>query len=60
MNPNPPPVYAGPDADRIGFCDICGLPIYLGERHYRLPDGTLLCDQYECLEEWRDDYVERN
>lgn len=60
MKANLPPVYAGPDADRVGFCDVCRHPVYIGEKHYRMPDGVLLCDDYMCLEEWAKEYEEWN
>lgn len=48
------------DPDYIGTCDICGFEIYRGDVHYRLPDGMLLCEEYECLQEWIKEYKEIN
>lgn len=50
------PISGGPDDDRLGYCDVCGRALYPGDRHYRLPDGMLLCDDYDCREEWIAEY----
>ena len=50
----PPPIDDPPHP--VGVCDICGEEIWEGDRYYHLPDGTILCDEIECLEEWARDY----
>lgn len=57
---NNPPIYGGDDYDRIGFCDVCGEPVYRGDKHYRLPDGKLLCDDFDCRDEWLEEYESVN
>jgi hypothetical protein len=45
--------------DVVGYCEICGYPIYLGDKYYSLPDGSLVCDEIGCLDEWAKDYERR-
>lgn len=48
-----------PFAARIIKCDICGRDIYDGEKHYKMPDGAVVCDDGDCLEDWASEYEQR-
>lgn len=50
----PPPIDDPPRI--ICTCSICGEVIWEGDRYYRMPEGSILCDEIECLEEWARDY----
>jgi len=52
-----PFVPEGLDTDRVflGNCAYCDAPIYEDEPHYEI-DGDYLCDEYDCLCGWADDY----
>lgn len=54
---NDPPIDFGNDV--IGYCSSCERPILPGDKYYRMPDGFLVCDDYECLEDWAQDYERR-
>ena len=41
----------------VGSCDICWEEIPAGSPYYRLPDGSTVCDDYDCLKEWAEDYL---
>ena len=38
-------------------CDLCGEPITLDDKYYALPDGTTLCTDGDCLDQWLKSYV---
>lgn len=38
----------------LGACEYCGEPIYEGETHYMLEDGTMLHD--DCGMDWLNKY----
>lgn len=45
-----------PEEDAL-CCGICGEPILPEERRYELPDGTVLCTDPDCLEQWLEAYT---
>lgn len=54
---NKPPIYDPPRP--VGVCDVCAREIWEGDDFYELPDGMILCDDYECLIEWAQAYRRR-
>lgn len=38
------------------ICDICGEVIHLEDGHYKMPDGSVVCE--ECLTDWAKPYWE--
>ena len=45
------------DTNITARCDLCGEPITLDDKYYALPDGTTLCADDDCLEQWLKSYV---
>ena len=45
------------DTNITARCDLCGEPIYQDDKYYTLPDGTTLCTDADCLEQWLESYV---
>lgn len=37
-------------------CDICGEAIYVDDEYYELPDGGVVCDSGDCIDEWLGEY----
>ena len=41
--------------DVVGYCEICGEPIYEEYSYYSLPDGSYVCGKdYDCIIEYID------
>lgn len=38
-------------------CELCGAEIIPGDDCYRMPDGAVICGEFDCLEEWARDYL---
>lgn len=45
------------DINIAARCDLCGEPILLDDKYYELPDGTTLCTDADCLDQWLESYI---
>lgn len=46
------------DPDYVCECSVCGEAILAGDTYYDMPDGTYLCDDPLCMQEWSKEYAE--
>ena len=45
------------DFNIAACCDLCGEPIMPDDVYYILPDGTTLCSDADCLDQWLKSYI---